>query len=72
MSSSAARRAAERAACPNGTYINSEGNEVCRPYASTDAPPGATAQCVDGTYSFSQNRSGTCSHHGGVARWLSR
>ena len=35
-----------------------------------DAPPGATAQCKDGTYSFSQTRSGTCSHHGGVAQWL--
>jgi hypothetical protein len=33
-------------------------------------PPGATARCVDGTYSFSQHHSGTCSHHGGVAAWL--
>ena len=36
------------------------------------APPGATALCVDGTYSFSQHHSGTCSHHGGVAKWLDR
>ena len=34
------------------------------------APPGATARCNDGTYSYSQHRSGTCSHHGGVATWL--
>ena len=34
-------------------------------------PAGATARCRDGTYSFSQHRSGTCSHHGGVAVWLS-
>ena len=34
------------------------------------APPGSTARCRDGTYSFSQHRSGTCSHHGGVAVWL--
>lgn len=34
------------------------------------APPGATALCRDGTYSYSQHRSGTCSHHGGVAEWL--
>jgi Protein of unknown function (DUF3761) len=34
------------------------------------APPGATARCRDGTYSYSQHRSGTCSHHGGVAEWL--
>jgi hypothetical protein len=33
-------------------------------------PAGATAQCRDGSYSFSQNHRGTCSHHGGVARWL--
>lgn len=56
--------------CPNGTYTNSEGNEVCRPYESAGAPAGATAQCKDGTWSFSQNRSGTCSGHGGVSRWL--
>jgi len=34
------------------------------------APKGATAQCKDGTYSFSKHRSGTCSHHGGVKTWL--
>src|SRR5438309_7393513 len=34
------------------------------------APSGATARCRDGTYSFSKHRSGTCSHHGGVATWL--
>jgi hypothetical protein len=33
-------------------------------------PAGATAICNDGTYSFSQSRRGTCSHHGGVNRWL--
>ncbi len=33
-------------------------------------PAGATALCRDGTYSFSQTHSGTCSHHGGVASWL--
>jgi Protein of unknown function (DUF3761) len=39
---------------------------------STDSnvPVGATARCVDGTYSYSQHRSGTCSHHGGVVEWL--
>lgn len=34
------------------------------------APAGATAICRDGTYSYSKNRRGTCSRHGGVARWL--
>jgi resuscitation-promoting factor RpfB len=56
--------------CPNGTYVNTAGNTVCSPYSSPSAPVGATAQCLDGTYSFSQTRSGTCSHHGGVAVWL--
>ncbi len=56
--------------CPNGAYINSAGNSVCSPYESNSAPSGATAQCRDGTYSFSQSRSGTCSHHGGVSSWL--
>jgi hypothetical protein len=56
--------------CPNGTYVNTYGNTVCSPYASSSAPAGATAECRDGTYSFSQSRSGTCSHHGGVSSWL--
>lgn len=53
-------------------YTNSNGTEVHSPaYTSNgEAPAGATAQCEDGTYSFSQHRSGTCSHHGGVAQWL--
>jgi hypothetical protein len=36
-----------------------------------NAPPASaqTAMCRDGTPSYSQHRSGTCSHHGGVARW---
>jgi len=56
----------------NNTYTNSDGTEVHSPAYTSDnqAPAGATAQCADGTYSFSQHRSGTCSHHGGVARWL--
>jgi hypothetical protein len=33
-------------------------------------PSGASAQCRDGTYSYSKNRRGTCSHHGGVATWM--
>ncbi|SEF09829.1 Protein of unknown function [Streptomyces sp. 2112.3] len=34
------------------------------------APAGASAQCNDGTYSYSAHRRGTCSHHHGVAVWL--
>jgi hypothetical protein len=29
-----------------------------------------TARCKDGTMSYSRQHSGSCSHHGGVARWL--
>lgn len=29
----------------------------------------ARADCKDGTVSYSKNRSGTCSRHGGVAKW---
>jgi hypothetical protein len=54
----------------NGTYVNSKGETVKRPENCTAAPQGATAQCRDGSYSFSQSRAGTCSHHGGVAKWL--
>lgn len=56
----------------NNTYVNSDGTTVHSPADSTNGsvPAGATAQCVDGTYSFSQTHSGTCSHHGGVASWL--
>lgn len=54
----------------NGTYINSKGETVKRPETCSAAPQGATAQCADGSYSFSQSRRGTCSHHGGVAKWL--
>jgi hypothetical protein len=54
----------------NGTYVNSRGQTVKRPASCASAPQGATAQCRDGTYSFSRSRRGTCSHHGGVAKWL--
>lgn len=53
-------------------YINVDGNKIQSPTYSNNGsvPAGATAKCGDGTYSFSQHRSGTCSHHGGVVRWL--
>jgi hypothetical protein len=51
-------------------YINSKGEKVQSPTNSSTVPDGATAICNDGTYSFSQSRRGTCSHHGGVRQWL--
>lgn len=51
-------------------YKNSKGERVQSPTWYNSIPIGATAECYDGTYSFSRNWSGTCSHHGGVKRWL--
>jgi hypothetical protein len=53
-------------------YRARDGHEVHSPAKSThdQVPPGASAQCSDGTYSFSQHRRGACSHHGGVGNWL--
>jgi len=53
-----------------GTYLNSAGETVKRPENCSAPPQGATAQCRDGAYSFSRSRRGSCSHHGGVAKWL--
>jgi Rieske Fe-S protein len=56
----------------DNSYVNSDGNTVHSPaYSNSDTiPAGASAKCKDGKYSFSKHRSGTCSHHGGVAKWL--
>src|SRR5450755_4717834 len=54
----------------NGTYVNSKGKTVLRPETCSAVPKGVSAQCRDGSYSFSQSRRGACSHHGGVAKWL--
>ena len=54
-----------------GHYSNVNGSSVQRPaYSSNGVPAGATAQCKDGTFSFSLHRSGTCSGHHGVSSWL--
>ncbi|MGH3670975.1 MAG: DUF3761 domain-containing protein, partial [Pseudonocardiaceae bacterium] len=56
--------------CAEDYYRNSNGTCVHRPVQAATAPAGATAHCKDGTYSFSQHRSGTCSGHRGVAQWI--
>ena len=55
-------------------YTNAYGEWVPSPAWTADnqPPEGASAQCRDGSYSFSRTRRGTCSWHGGVARWLPR
>jgi hypothetical protein len=57
--------------CRSGYYENSSHRCVKRPVKPPKPawPAGSTARCRDGSYSFSQHRSGTCSHHGGVAAW---
>ncbi|HAM87971.1 TPA: hypothetical protein DDY55_01375 [Candidatus Falkowbacteria bacterium] len=50
-------------------YTNVDGNEVHSPAFAPSRPSGASAMCRDGSYSFSQNRRGTCSRHGGVEEW---
>src|SRR4051812_44399299 len=64
---------ATSATCVNaGSYTNVNGKAVLRPEQckGPSVPAGASAQCRDGSFSFSQNHRGTCSGHGGVARWL--
>lgn len=56
--------------CGADSYVNVDGNCIPGPVQAPTAPAGASARCVDGTYSFSQNRRGTCSGHGGVDEWL--
>ena len=55
----------------HGHYTNRDGNTIHSPAHSRSGtvPQGASAQCRDGTYSFSRHHSGTCSRHGGVAAW---
>jgi hypothetical protein len=51
-------------------YTNCNVQRVQSPTQYSSAPAGATAICKDGTFSFSRHKKGTCSNHGGVARWL--
>jgi hypothetical protein len=55
------------ALCSRGYYKNVSGHCVHSPSSSA---LGATARCADGTFSYSEHASGTCSHHGGVAVWI--
>jgi hypothetical protein len=51
-------------------YRSSDGSEVHGPTTKANAAYGrVTADCRDGTHSYSHHRTGTCSGHGGVAEW---
>lgn len=64
--------ASAEASCPTGTYRAASGDCVPRPQAGPTQPPGATAKCADGTWSFSEHpySGGTCHGHGGVQTYL--
>lgn len=51
-------------------YKNVDGARVQSPTQYDVIPAGACAVCGDGSYSFSRNHRGDCSHHGGVKKWL--
>jgi hypothetical protein len=53
--------------CRRGYYQSVSGACVHRPGSSR---AGATAQCRDGSYSYSKHASGTCSGHHGVRIWI--
>ncbi len=55
-----------------GCYTAASGDCVPYPQQGGPQPPNATAQCADGSWSFSEHphSSGTCHGHGGVQRYL--
>jgi len=70
-------RASASGSIATGAYRSSSSSQHRRryrryrgPVRAITASVGAMARCRDGTYSFSQHRRGTCSYHGGAAKWL--
>jgi len=68
------RRRARTLAVFVGITMATVGVAGCSPRDPMDtqlpaAPQNPTAQCRDGSYSYSAHARGTCSWHGGVARW---
>jgi predicted RNA-binding Zn-ribbon protein involved in translation (DUF1610 family) len=55
-------------ACNNNYYVNSSGHFVHSPSCGEERQR-RTAECRDGSVSFSEHHRGTCSSHGGVAHW---
>ena len=70
--SPAAASAPDAAAAPKAAPAASKSAPAAKsaaPAGNTD-PTGATAKCKDGTYSKSKHHKGSCSHHGGVAEFM--
>jgi predicted RNA-binding Zn-ribbon protein involved in translation (DUF1610 family) len=55
-------------ACNNNYYVNSSGHLVHSPSCGQKHEK-RTAECRDGSVSFSEHHRAACSHHGGVAHW---
>ena len=55
-------------ACNNNYYVNSSGHLVHSPSCGEEHEK-RTAECRDGSVSYSEHHRGTCSYHGGVAHW---
>jgi hypothetical protein len=68
----AATESASPAAAPAPAAAPSKAAPAAKSAATTGNtdPTGATAKCKDGTYSKSKQHKGSCSHHGGVAEFL--
>jgi predicted RNA-binding Zn-ribbon protein involved in translation (DUF1610 family) len=54
--------------CNENHYVNSSGHVVHSPSCGNEHEK-RTAECRDGSVSFSEHHRGTCSYHSGVARW---
>jgi hypothetical protein len=65
---------ASSAAASKAAPAASKAEPAAKPAATTGNtdPTGATAKCKDGTYSKSKQHKGSCSHHGGVAEFLTK
>ncbi|MEJ2668459.1 MAG: DUF3761 domain-containing protein [Deinococcales bacterium] len=64
---SAAAASVQAGVCGNG---DTDCTLTRSPPTSTHTwPAGATAECKDGTFSYSQHHRGACSRHGGVLAW---
>jgi hypothetical protein len=57
-------------ATPTATSPGGASGATATPTATPVSRGGPTALCRDGTLSYSQHRSGTCSSHGGVSIWF--
>jgi Protein of unknown function (DUF3761) len=60
---------AQAYSCNEHYHRNVDGKIVHSPSCGRPSEGHETAICRDGSHSYSMHHRGTCSHHGGVARW---